>query len=447
MPKTKTQIDFNWNCDEHPLAPRIRSYRPDPTPGQVSRIQLVAEDLRDGLHGIHQYPTVEQMKSYINQLVLFGFNFITVGIYTGFNNKIDHAVKETLAYLKSDYPQITPIVITLTTEDSIAWIDECRKVHPRVQILVFMGTSPMRQIVEDWNRNKILKQLSWAVRTVVHDYKLKAIATPEQATQTPPDFLEEIIRESVAGGAQLMCIPDTIGISRPIGTIRIVEFFKKTLKKFGASRVPIDWHGHDDLGNGSSNAMAAIAAGAGRIHTVARGIGERAGNTRLETVVLNCAEILREANLPIPWHLKSLTGILSTYDEMTQNPTPTHGPLSNRAFKTSLGIHTAAMLKAEKLANESYKKKHIEQADRYVRMSQRIYCAVEAAAVGREHEISVGPWSGKSTVELASLKLKLNMTTISEDVIQMVIATAKKLGRELTPDELIKLLKPNHEAD
>jgi isopropylmalate/homocitrate/citramalate synthase len=446
----KLPIDFNWNFDSHPASPKINNFNLEPTPKQVNQIELVAEDLRDGLHGIRQYPAISELNNYIDELVAFGFKTITVGIYNGKISFIDKSVKQMLTYLAHKYPQITPILITLTNEESLEWINECRKYHPHIQVLIFMGTSPTRQLVEEWSKAKILADIGHAVKTVTQKYKLVAIATPEQATQTEPDFLEEIIRISLKNGAQRVCLADTIGTSRPVGTVRIITFIKKILKKHHHSEIPIDWHGHDDLGNGHSNAMAAISAGAARIHTVARGIGERAGNTKLESVVLNCVEILHEAKLPIPWKMKHLHQLLSHYDSIVQLPEPSHGPLSKRAFKTSLGIHTSAMLKAKKLASDANNTGQIELAEHYTKLSRRIYCAVEPELIGRQMEIFVGPWSGVSTVHLAAIYLNIEINDLETHVIENVLLTAKKLGRELTSEELTKLLKSHdhhHQTD
>jgi isopropylmalate/homocitrate/citramalate synthase len=439
-------IDFNWNTDRHPLSPRIRTFQVEPNAVQVKRTDLVAEDLRDGLHGIRQYPTSEALHNYIDELVAFGFKTITLGIFNGKTSYIDTSVKQMLLYVGKKYPQITPILITLTSQSSLDWISECMKYHPLIQVLIFMGTSPTRQLVEEWSKARILQDVAKSVRTVVRQFGLEAIATPEQATQTDPDFMEEIIRVSLENGAQRFCLADTIGTSRPIGTIRLITFVKRIMKKYHAPNLPIDWHGHDDLGNGYPNAMAAIAAGAARIHTVARGIGERAGNTRLESVVLNCAEILKDANAPIPWNLSHLHQLLSAYDAIVQLPEPSHGPISKRAFKTSLGVHTAAMLKAEKLAKIAGAKGQTQVAERYFRLSRRIYCAVDPEKVGRQMEIFVGPWSGMSTVKLASLHLGINTDNLSEEIISNVLLTAKKLGRELSHEELKNLLLPHERS-
>lgn len=435
-------VDFNWNIDLHPDVPPLKICPLEPSVQQIEKIELVSEDLRDGLHGIPEYPTVEGMIQYLALLYELGVRNFTVGIYPGEANKIDASIKSVLSIMHKKYTKATPIVLTLASETGLSWIADCKKINPKLNAIIFMGTAPSRLLVEEWNKSYILERLGWAVREATQKYHINVIGATEHTTQTPPDFLRDIIKTVVTSGAKYFCIADTIGMARPTGVARIVNYTRHILDILHAKDVIIDWHGHDDLGNGQANAMTAIACGAKRIHTVARGIGERAGNTRMESVLLNCVEILKEQNTPIPWNMKKLHTILSTYDTLTQNPSPTHGPLGTRSFSTSLGIHTAAMLKAKILVYTARRMKQKNLAVKLEHMSQRIYSALDPHDVGRKHEIHVGPWSGKSTIQLAYMELGNDPKELTEELILMVLTTVKRLGRELTKEELVKLL--NH---
>jgi len=436
-------LDFNWNSDQHIAAPLPHVIPADPSASQMKKIVLVGEDLRDGLHGITEYPALPIMMGYVQMMSELGIHNITVGIYTGEKNKINETILSLLTQIYEKYPHMVPIILTLASEPAIAWAGECKKYNPNVNAIVFMGTAPSRLLVEEWQKEYILDRLKWAVHEATYTHHIDVIGATEHTTQTPPDFLRDIIITVVKNGAKFFCIADTIGIARPIGVARIIRFTQKVLKDIGATHVMIDWHGHDDLGNGVANAMTAIAMGVNRVHTVARGIGERAGNTRMEAILLNGAEILKEQEQEIPWNLQNIHKVLSKYDELTKNPTPTHGPLGKRAFSTSLGIHTSAMLKAELLAR-SAKEQNLGKISRKLEvMARKIYTALDPTELGRNHEIRVGPWSGKSTVYLAYLALGNDPKTLSEKDIEQILFTAKRLGRELTNEELKKLLNNN----
>jgi len=431
-------LDFNWNSQTYPGIPLESCI---PLISSVQDIEIVAEDLRDGLHGISEYPSIEKMEKYVDALFKLGVRVMTVGIYPGEKNRIDKIIKELLAYMDKKYQSVTPIVLSLATDESMEWLGECKKMNKNLNAIVFMGTAPSRLLVEEWERKFILDKLAWAVDLAVRKYKVKVIGATEHTTQTPPDFLREIITTFVKNGADFFCVADTIGTARPEGAVRIVKFVKKVLHELKANDVKVDWHGHDDLGNGVGNALAAIGAGANRVHTVARGIGERAGNTQMEAILLNCMEIAREKKQTLPWSPNALEEVLKLYDEITQIPVPSHGPLGKRAFSTSLGIHTSAMLKAKNIADESKANKRYKKLTaRLEDMAQRIYTALDPKSVGRKRDIYVGPWSGRSTVHLAYIGIGGNPDELTVEIIEHVLTTAKKLGRELTSEELKKLL-------
>lgn len=434
----KLPVDFNWNNDEHADVPSFRNFSIEPTLRQVKNITFVSEDLRDGLHGIGEYPSTDGMMKYIYFLHELGIQNFTIGIYPGIDNKIDTAIKATLHSLAKNISTAIPIVLTMASKEGISWIAECKKINPNLTAIIFMGTAPSRLLVEEWDTSYILERLSWAISEAVNRHNITVIGATEHTTQTPPDFLRKIITTIVKNGARYFCIADTIGIARPVGVARIIKFTRSVLEEVHANNVQIDWHGHDDLGNGLANAMTAIANDADRIHTVARGIGERAGNTRMESVLLNCAEILKEHNQLIPWKVSLLSKILDEYDLLTQNAPPSHGPLSIRAFRTSLGIHTAAMLKAQLLVRSASRKNEKKLAENLTQMARRIYSAIDPASVGRKHEIHVGPWSGRSTVRLVALQMGYNPDDVTDETVHLVLTTAKRLGRELKNKELAK---------
>jgi 2-isopropylmalate synthase len=404
----------------------------------------VSEDLRDGLHGVRNFPKVKAMLKYVAALNQLGVKVMTIGIYPGVKNRVDTTIRTLLHDMKQQFPDVIPIVLCLATKESLAWTGECKKINPNLQAIVFMGTAPSRLLVEEWNPNYVLKQLGWAVKEATKRYRIDVIGATEHTTQTPPDFLREIIKTQVKNGAKYFCIADTIGVARPVGTYRIVRFVKKVLDETGAKHIKLDWHGHRDIGNDVSNTMTALAAGVDRVHTVARGVGERAGNTQMEAILLNCTAILKEAGMEVPWKMKELSKVLSMYGKLVKESTPVHGPLAERSYKTSLGIHTAAMLKAEKLAHQAQSLGDEELANKLNMMARNIYSAVDPHQVGKKPEISVGPFSGVSTVKLAYLARGGKPGQLSPTTTKHVLTTAKKLGRELSTEELDNLLNNKH---
>lgn len=84
-----------------------------------------------------------------------------------------------------------------------------------------------------------------------------------------------------------MCLCDTCGAATPEAAYNLASWVKRLLEELGASHIGIDCHGHRDRGLDLSNTLAAIEAGATRVHGTVLGIGERVGNTPLEQLLVN----------------------------------------------------------------------------------------------------------------------------------------------------------------
>ncbi|MFH1407717.1 MAG: hypothetical protein ABIJ36_01805 [Patescibacteria group bacterium] len=433
-------VDFSWNAELHNKTKILLNIPAEPTISQIQNLEIVSDDLRDGLHGVSEYPKPSEMLRYLVKLKSLGIKRAIVGIYPGEKNKIDRAIRTLLSGMAKKTPTITPIVLCLATENSVRWVAELKKIHPDIQALVFMGSAPSRLMVEEWEPEYVINKLSQAIKMCVDEYNIEVIAATEHTTQTPPEFLEKIIIAAIENGAKSFCIADTIGIARPIGTYRLVTFVKNILKEIGAEDIPLEWHGHRDLGNDTANTLTAIASGVQRVHTVARGIGERAGNTPLENILLNCHLILQENNLKSKWKLEKLMGVLRAYNKLVNVSPPSHGPLAERFGATSLGIHTAAIYKAKMLSANANGLELKELAKKLDRMSRQIYSAVDPNTVGETTIAYVGPWSSVNSVRLAYLLMGKDPNTLTEEKVNKVLETAKNLERELTKNELIKLL-------
>jgi len=108
--------------------------------------------------------------------------------------------------------------------------------------------------------------------------------SPMDATRADRGFLLELVAAAVAAGARTINLPDTVGCARPAGVARLFHDVRAHVP--GIEGVTLSFHGHDDLGLATANALSAIEAGAGQVEVVVNGIGERAGNTSLEEVVM-----------------------------------------------------------------------------------------------------------------------------------------------------------------
>ena len=110
----------------------------------------------------------------------------------------------------------------------------------------------------------------------------------EDTTRADPESLRRLFTAAIRAGASRLCIADTVRARDAERRAAVVTFAKSVIAELGAD-VGIDWHGHHDRGFGVACALAALEAGATRLHGAALGIGERCGNTPIDLLLVNLA--------------------------------------------------------------------------------------------------------------------------------------------------------------
>jgi 2-isopropylmalate synthase len=198
----------------------------------------------------------------------------------------------------------------------------------------------------------------------------------------------------------------------------VVRFTRDLIRELGVE-AGIDWHGHRDRGFGVACSLAALQAGATRLHGAALGIGERCGNTPIDLLLVNLVMMgcLDRDLTPLPGYCEAVSRACDV-------PIPPNYPVVGAdAFRTATGVHAAAVMKA------------FRKNDRA--LMDAVYAAVPASLVGRQQEIEVGPLSGKSNVVFW---LESRGLPATEEVVNRIFAAAKASNRTLTHDQVRKLL-------
>ena len=183
--------------------------------------------------------------------------------------------------------------------------------------------------------------------------------------------------------------------------------------------VGIDWHGHRDRGLDVANTLAAIQAGATRVHGTALGIGERVGNTPIEQLLVNL-KLLGMRNDD----LTSLPEYVELVSSATGVAVPINAPIIGRdAFRTATGVHASAVIKAKRKGNAW--------------LADRVYSGVPAGWIGREQQIEIGHMSGMSNVQHY---LESRGVDSSHEIAQAVLQAAKKSARVLSEEEILEIV-------
>ncbi len=155
----------------------------------------------------------------------------------------------------------------------------------RARIHVFMSTSPihMKRMLR-MTPSEVLRASVEGVRRA-RRYTGDVEFSPQDATRSDHQFLVDVCRAAVEAGATTINIPDTVGYATPA---EFVELLKRIYAEVRGDRsdVTISVHCHDDLGLAVANSLSAISAGARQIEGAVNGIGERAGNTSIEEIIM-----------------------------------------------------------------------------------------------------------------------------------------------------------------
>ncbi len=165
-------------------------------------------------------------------------------------------------------------------------IDRCWeavKRAPRPRIHTFIGTSPLHRAIPDLTQDEMAERI---FETVTHARNLcdNVQWSPMDATRTEFDYLCRVIEIAIKAGATTINIPDTVGYTAPRESADLIRRLIETVP--GADEVVFSTHCHNDLGMATANSLAAVEAGARQIECTINGLGERAGNTALEEVVM-----------------------------------------------------------------------------------------------------------------------------------------------------------------
>jgi 2-isopropylmalate synthase len=282
-----------------------------------------------------------------------------------------------------------------------------------LEACVFVGSSTVRRLAEDWDLEQIVGRTRESVRFAASEGLAVTFIT-EDTTRSSPGELRPLLLAALEAGAGRLCLCDTVGSATPEAAFNLVTWVRAFLSEHGFA-AGLDWHGHQDRGLALANTLAAVAAGADRVHATALGLGERVGNTATEQLLVNLS-LLGLSD-------RELTG-LPDYVALAARafgvPVPQAAPVVGRdAFRTATGVHAAAVVKAWERG--------------LFELAERVYSAIPARSVGRKLAIDIGPMSGASNVRGYLLPRGLDARP---DAAAGLLERAARAGRVLTDEEI-----------
>ncbi len=239
-------------------------------------------------------------------------------------------------------PVIAALARSRSEDVERAWEAVKEAAHPRIH--TFLATSDIHlQHKLKISRRDCMEQARDAVRlakSLCADVEFSA----EDATRSDPRFLCEVLEAVVEAGATTINIPDTVGYTVPTEFAELITHIRERVR--GVEQAVISAHCHDDLGLSTANSLAAVAAGARQVECTVNGIGERAGNTSLEELVM----ILRTRGDRYPFHVAVGSEQLFPASQLLSEITgvgvqPNKAVVGRNAFAHEAGIHQDGMIK------------------------------------------------------------------------------------------------------
>ena len=391
---------YDWNRSDTPRPPVV---------------MLDDETLRDGLQSPSvRCPSIDEKLRILHLIDRLGIDTADIGL----PGAGPHVVRDVERLAREIAGARLRVAANCAARTLIADIRPIAEISQRVGIPIevgaFIGSSPLRQYAEGWTLDQLLRLTEEAIAFAVGE-GLPVMYVTEDTTRADPDTLRALYSTAIRAGARRVCIADTVGHATPHGAAAVVRFIASVIEECGGG-VGIDWHGHRDRDFAVINTLAALDAGATRLHGAAIGIGERVGNTPMELLLIN---------LVLMGYLERDLSALCEYCDVvsaaTDVPIPANYPVIGRdAFRTATGVHAAAVIKAFRKDDQA--------------LIDAVYSGVPASLIGREQQIDVGPMSGRSNVVFW---LERRGYAASDELVDRIFQKAKSSATVLTADEIV----------
>ena len=398
----------------HPL---IYDWNHDAAADQPRAIVAMLDDetLRDGLQSPSvRNPTIDEKIAILHRMNALGIDTADIGL----PGAGPHVARDVERLARAIADNKLSIRANCAARTMVADIKPIAEIQQRTGVAIecgaFIGSSPIRQYAEGWSVDFLRKCTEDALAFAAAE-NVDVMYVTEDTTRADPDSLRLLFTTAVGAGAKRLCVADTVGHATPNGAKALVRFVRTVLDDLGAPEVGIDWHGHRDRGFGVASSLAALEAGATRLHGAALGIGERCGNTPIDLLMVNLVMMgYRDNDLSaLPAYCEAVARACDV------RIAPNYPVIGADAFRTATGVHAAAVVKA------------FRKGDRA--LMDAVYAAVPASLVGRRQEIEVGPMSGRSNV---IFWLESRGLPVTDEIIDRVFAAAKASNRTLTHEQV-----------
>jgi 2-isopropylmalate synthase len=308
--------------------------------GDPAVVKIFDTTLRDGEQSPGATMTLEEKLRVAEQLARLKVDIIEAGFPAASPGDLV-SVKEIAR--RTHGVAIAGLARALISDIDAAWEAVCEAERPVIHVFLATSEIHLKHKLKA-SREEALQQIKTAVS---HAYRLCPTIefSAEDATRSDWDYLCTVVEAAIKAGASTINIPDTVGYTTPMEYEALFRYLQEHVP--GIENVTLSAHCHDDLGMATANTLAAIKAGARQVEVTINGIGERAGNTSLEEVVMALRtrpEVFNHVDTRI--NAKELLASSRLVSQITSMPVqPNKAIVGANAFSHEAGIHQDGMLK------------------------------------------------------------------------------------------------------
>ncbi len=364
-------------------------------------IEVFDTTLRDGEQTPGISFTREQKRSIARQLDKLGVDIIEAGFPISSKDE-----REEVKLISNDglSAKICGLARVLPKD-----IDAC--VDCGVDMIhIFVSSSEIQREHTTKMSEAQVKEQAYKMTRYVKEHGFACMFSAMDATRTRLDFLIELYKTAEEAGADILNVPDTVGISEPFAMYELVGNI------YRAVRVPISIHCHNDFGLAVANSVAAVKAGASEVQVSVNGTGERAGNADLVETVMSLNAIY---GLKTNIKMEYLFETAKLIERLTGIQIPITKPVvGENAFSHESGIHAHGV---------------IERSDTFEPG------IMTPEMVGHRRRIVLGKHTGKHSIEK---KLREIGMSPSKEQVDEILERARELdasGKKVTDDDLFTI--------
>src|SRR5579864_6780819 len=220
-----------------------------------TKVLLDDETLRDGLQNPSVFdPDIEEKIEILHLMEALGIDSVNIGLPGAGPRAAAHT--EALARdIATHRLKIKPNCAARTVEADIRPIIEIsQRVGIPLEAATFLGSSPIRRLVEDWTVDHLERTTEKAVKFAV-DHNLPSMYVTEDTIRTDPATIKRLYSTAIRSGARSIVLCDTVGHATPPGAYNLIKFAIDEVVKPSGEKIRVDWHGHNDRGLAIANSL------------------------------------------------------------------------------------------------------------------------------------------------------------------------------------------------